>query len=165
MKRYLYILIVAAAVVLFDQYTKQIITESLLYGQGYPVIENFFNIVRVHNHGAAFGFLNNPDETWQFWLFAGIGVIAVIIIFCYAKSAPKGSHLTFTALGMLLGGAAGNFADRLFFGYVIDFLDFHINNKHWPAFNVADIAICAGVIILITCSFRHGRQSKKKARV
>ncbi|MDL2268272.1 signal peptidase II, partial [Desulfovibrio sp. OttesenSCG-928-G15] len=115
----------------------------------YDVIEitPFFNLVHVLNHGAAFGFLNDPETTWQFWFFLAATLMALGIIVFIAKSAPRSSTVLFAGLGLILGGAFGNLVDRIRFRAVVDFLDFHYAGWHWPAFNVADIAICTGAFL------------------
>ncbi len=102
--------------------------------------------MHVQNRGAAFGFLNNPDINWQFYLFTFATVLALVLIYFIAKTSPYSKALNF-AFGLIIGGALGNFLDRIRFKAVTDFLDFHINSWHWPAFNVADIAISIGAIL------------------
>lgn len=161
MKRYSLILAVAAVVAFLDQFTKALVLESLPEYSGIRIIDGFFNLVHVHNRGAAFGFLNRSDIEWQFLLFSGVGLLALVIIFFMARQAPARSHGLFIALGCILGGAAGNFIDRFRFRYVIDFLDFYIGEYHWPAFNVADIAIVLGVGALLLNSLFSSRKSKE----
>ncbi|MDR2891764.1 MAG: signal peptidase II [Deltaproteobacteria bacterium] len=162
MKRYGLIGVIAALVALVDQVTKQMACEVLPFGQFRPVIDGFFNLVHVRNRGAAFGFLNNHDTDWQFWFFAAATVLAVVVLLYLAKTAPAKSRLLFTAIGLVLGGAVGNFIDRCRFRYVIDFLDFYIGNWHWPAFNVADIGITCGVILLMYLILFGGKKVEQQ---
>lgn len=133
-------------VILVDQFTKVLVLGYYQLGDSHPVT-SFFNLVRVHNHGAAFSFLANSGG-WQRWLFTGIGIGAAVLIIWLLKSHP-GQKLFAFALASILGGALGNVIDRLLHGYVVDFLDFYWKNWHFPAFNIADSAITLGAICLI----------------
>ncbi|WP_180132193.1 signal peptidase II [Rhodoferax sp. BLA1] len=133
-------------VILVDQFTKVLVLGYYQLGDSHPVT-SFFNLVRVHNHGAAFSFLASSGG-WQRWLFTGIGIGAAVLIIWLLKSHP-GQKLFAFALASILGGALGNVIDRLLHGYVVDFLDFYWKNWHFPAFNVADSAITLGAICLI----------------
>jgi signal peptidase II len=103
--------------------------------------------VRVHNHGAAFSFLAGAGG-WQRWFFTGIGIVAAGVIVWLLRAHP-GQKLFCFALACILGGALGNVIDRVAYGYVVDFLDFHWHGMHFPAFNVADSAITVGAVSLI----------------
>ena len=133
-------------VILIDQFTKVLVLGYYQLGDSHPVT-SFFNLVRVHNHGAAFSFLASSGG-WQRWLFTGIGIAAAVLIIWLLKSHP-GQKLFAFALASILGGALGNVIDRLLHGYVVDFLDFYWKNWHFPAFNIADSAITLGAICLI----------------
>jgi len=133
-------------VVLVDQFTKVLVLGYYQLGDSHPVT-SFFNLVRVHNHGAAFSFLASSGG-WQRWLFTGIGIGAAVLIIWLLRSHP-GQKLFAFALASILGGALGNVIDRLLHGYVVDFLDFYWKNWHFPAFNIADSAITLGAICLI----------------
>ncbi|MDR2503704.1 MAG: signal peptidase II [Deltaproteobacteria bacterium] len=146
-KRYRLPLTLAALIVGLDQCTKMAVESHLPLNHGIPVIKGFFNLVRVHNRGAAFGFLNRPDITWQFWIFSGFALFALILVLLMLRWTRHPGLTAKIAFGAILGGALGNFIDRLRLRYVIDFLDFHLGQWHWPAFNVADIAICTGVLL------------------
>ena len=111
------------------------------------MIAGFFDLVNIRNRGAAFGFLNRSDIEWQFWLFLVATISTTVVIFWVIRSMRTESCWLVTGLGLVLGGALGNLADRLRFRAVVDFLDFHWHGWHWPAFNVADIAICVGAFI------------------
>ena len=142
--RYRIILSIAVLVVLLDQGTKWLVNDSIPYHESIYVT-SFFNLVHVRNFGAAFGVFNNPEGTWQFWFFLASTILAVGIIYFVAKGARERDKGLFWGLGFILGGAIGNLIDRIRFDSVVDFLDFHFAGFHWPAFNVADIAICVGV--------------------
>ncbi len=146
--RYKIVLGIAGVVILLDQLSKWWAVTTIPLHRAVPVIEGFFNLVNIRNRGAAFGFLNRSDIEWQFWLFLVATIIATISIFFLVRSS-KQDNLLFSSLGLILGGALGNFIDRVRMRAVIDFLDFYVGNWHWPAFNVADIAICIGAFL--TC--------------
>jgi signal peptidase II len=112
--------------------------------------------VLTYNKGAAFSFLA-AESGWQRYLFTAIAVAAVVFIIYLLKRHP-GQRLFSGALALILGGAIGNLIDRVLYGHVIDFLDFHANNWHWPAFNVADSAICVGAAMFIFDELRRVRK-------
>ncbi len=140
-----------------DQLTKAAVTASIALDHGFSVIPGFFNLVHVLNRGAAFGFLNNRDTDWQFWLFLAAAVAVTVIIIGMVRSAEF-SRLLFFGYGSILGGAMGNLIDRVRMRAVTDFLDFHVGQWHWPAFNVADIAICLGVAAAGFILLRQARE-------
>ena len=119
------------------------------------------DLVNIRNRGAAFGFLNRSDIEWQFWLFLLATLAAVTAIILLVRSSPEQPWL-FRALGLVMGGALGNLVDRLRFRAVVDFLDIYVGDWHWPAFNVADMAICAGAGLACILLWRqpHARQGK-----
>ncbi len=139
-------LCIAALVVLADQFTKVLIVGRYGLGEGFAVTE-FFNIVRVHNTGAAFSFLASAGG-WQRWFFTGLGLVSAGVIVWMLKKHP-GQKLFGLALACILGGAVGNVIDRVLYGYVVDFLDFHHAGIHFPAFNLADSAITLGAACLV----------------
>ncbi len=136
----------AAVVLIVDQFTKVLILGYYQLGDGTPVT-SFFNVVRVHNTGAAFSFLASAGG-WQRWFFTGIGIVAAVVILWMLKTHAAQKLFAF-AMASLLGGAVGNVIDRVLYGYVVDFLDFHWKGWHFPAFNVADSAITLGAACLI----------------
>ena len=143
--------------ILADQFTKVLILGYYKLGDA-TYVTSFFNIVRVHNSGAAFSFLANAGG-WQRWFFTGIGIAAAIFIVWMLKSHP-GQKLFSFALACILGGAIGNVIDRTLYGYVVDFLDFHYSGWHFPAFNVADAAISIGAVCLILDEILRVRRSR-----
>jgi signal peptidase II len=124
-----------------DQLTKFILNNNLILNSPYPVIKGFFYLTLVHNKGAAFGILKN-----QILLFILSSIFAIILIYFNLKKSRNKNKLSLNdlALGLILSGAVGNLIDRLFLGYVVDFLDFRV----WPVFNVADSAITVGAVLL-----------------
>lgn len=142
---------VSAVVFALDIYTKHLIQNAFEYAELLE-ITRFFDLVRYHNEGAAFSFLSNAGG-WQKWFFSGISMIAILVI-TYLIKKHQSQKLFCLGLALLLGGAIGNLYDRLTLGYVVDFLSFHVNDWFWPAFNVADSAICVGVALLLIDSFK-----------
>jgi signal peptidase II len=143
---------ISAIIVALDLYTKHVILDMFTYGDKHTVTP-FFDLVRYHNEGAAFGFLNDAGG-WQKWFFTAISVVAAIVI-TYLIKKHREQKLFCLGLALVLGGAIGNLYDRITLGYVVDFLNFHINNYYWPAFNLADSAICVGVALLLWDSFKQ----------
>lgn len=156
--RYVIIALVTAAVAALDQISKAWVLAVIPRYTEIPVIRGLFSLVHVRNRGAAFGFLNRHDISWQFWLFLATTVIAAGVVIMLAKHAAKREYAFFTALGLILGGAAGNLIDRIRFREVVDFFDFYYKSYHWPAFNVADIAICGGAALALLLSWRKPRK-------
>ncbi len=154
-KRFSILLGAAAAVLGLDLFTKYLVVAGLDPWQRVEMIPGFFNLVRVHNRGAAFGFMNSMENGGQLWLFGGAAVLAAAIIFFIARTEKSEKPLFFASLGLILGGAAGNLVDRIRYGHVVDFLDFYLGSWHWPAFNVADIAICCGVFGVLLHMWRN----------
>lgn len=147
MKRVHYV-ILAAVVIILDIWTKALVLARLDLHDAIPVIPNFFQIVHVRNTGAAFGIgANASSKLVPLLLNAGaIAVFCVVVV--YALRSAVSDRLLQTGLHLILGGAIGNLLDRFRFGYVVDFLDVYVGRHHWPAFNVADSAICIGIALL-----------------
>ena len=144
--------LLSAAVVVLDYATKIAVLGAFAPGEG-RALAPFFNLVLVFNKGAAFSFLATA-QGWQTFFFAAIAIIAsVVISVLIMKSQEK--KLFCGGLALILGGAIGNLYDRIAYGHVVDFLDFHAAGWHFPAFNVADSAITVGAGILILESFLH----------
>lgn len=136
----------AMLLLIADQFTKVLIMGYYQLGDS-TTVTSFFNIVRVHNSGAAFSFLAGAGG-WQRWFFTAIGVGAALLLVWLLKK-HAGQKLFAFAIASILGGAVGNVIDRLLYGHVVDFLDFHWRGWHFPAFNVADSAISIGAACLI----------------
>jgi signal peptidase II len=143
---------IAALVILLDQLSKIMIAKTFSYGQS-KTLTSFFNLVLAYNKGAAFSFLA-AEGGWQRYLFSGIALAAALFII-YLLKRHAGQRLFCTALALVLGGALGNLIDRIAYGHVIDFLDFHVGTWHWPAFNIADSAICIGAALFIIDELRR----------
>jgi signal peptidase II len=149
-------LLLAALVLVVDQLTKIVIERRFDYGDVQPVT-SFFNLVLTYNKGAAFSFLAGAGG-WQrhFFTIVGLGASAFIVYLLARHGTQK---LFSTALALIMGGALGNVIDRVAYGHVIDFLDFHWRGWHWPAFNVADSAIVLGAVLLVLDELLRVRKS------
>jgi signal peptidase II len=145
----------SALVIVLDQLTKAWITDHFAYGESL-IILSVFNLVLVHNTGAAFSFLSDAGGM-QRWLFSIIAIVASVwIIWLLRKHG--GQTLFSLSLSLILGGALGNLIDRIAYGYVIDFLHFHWGEHYFPAFNIADSAITCGAFLMIWDSFTEKKR-------
>jgi signal peptidase II len=141
----------SAIVVVLDLATKALVTNAFRYGEVREVLP-FFNLVLVHNTGAAFSFLAQAGG-WQRWFFTAVAiVISLVLVWMLRK--PDTNRLLSCGLALVLGGALGNLYDRVMLGYVVDFVQVHAGGWYFPAFNVADSAITVGVVLLIGDSLR-----------
>ena len=143
-----------------DQLTKWWAVAAIAPLQPVTVIPGLLDLVLVHNRGAAFGFLNRSDIQWQFWLFLGATVVAAVAIVALLRSSRFNAWLS-AGLGLVLGGALGNLVDRIRFRAVIDFVDVYVGQWHWPAFNVADMAICVGAFLACIVIWRTPEAPEK----
>lgn len=156
MHRWLWLSLVIVAL---DQVSKQLVESSLMVYETIPLLP-FFNLTLAYNEGAAFSFLSDQGG-WQRWFFALVAAVVVIVLVVWL-SRLKHERLLAVSLSLVIGGALGNLLDRLLIGHVIDFLDFFYHTYHWPAFNVADIAITLGVVLMFVDAL-VGRKLDSKA--
>ncbi len=154
-KKILPLVIVAIPTLLLDIFTKLLVRMHISIGHGHAIIPGFFNLRHHRNTGAAFGIFSD-----QRTLLIIVTIAALIFIFVYSFRFQNSRWMQ-TALGFLLGGAVGNFIDRIYLGEVVDFLQFGIESKKlfWPTFNVADISVCIGAGMLIVYLFRLQNRS------
>ena len=139
-------LLVALFSFVFDQISKYWVREDLLGGHGMIMVNDYFNIVTAWNTGVSFSMFNN----WGMWGVIVLSVVAMTIVgFLVYWLYTEKVRIIQVALGFIIGGAVGNVIDRIRLGAVFDFLDFHIGESHWPAFNVADSFICIGATIIV----------------
>ncbi|MFZ9408961.1 MAG: signal peptidase II [Burkholderiaceae bacterium] len=148
-------MMVAALLIGLDQLSNLIIVHSYALGQQ-SVLTSWFNVVRVHNTGAAFSFLSDAGG-WQRWFFVGLGVLAVAVL-AFLMIRHAGQVLFSLAATLIISGAIGNTIDRLSYGYVVDFIDWHYAGWHWPAFNFADSFIMVGAGLFILDEIRRVRR-------
>lgn len=154
LKKNLIIFSIIIFIFFLDLITKNYALSSLIINHSIS-INNFLNFTLAFNHGAAFSFLSNAGG-WQRWFFILFSVIVILII-TYILVKEKNSQ--YIAFSFVIGGAIGNLYDRILYGYVIDFIEFHYNSFFWPIFNIADIAISIGIILLLYSMF--AKESKK----
>lgn len=152
-------LAIALVVVLFDQLSKYYMLNEVLGEQAVIEVTPFFNWVRAWNTGVSFSMFNDYGSAGAIMLSVVAGVIVIALIVWLKNERDR---LAQAALGMVIGGAIGNVIDRVRLGAVFDFLDFHIADSHWPAFNLADSFICAGAVILIIQSIFIKKEEKQK---
>ena len=145
--RFPYLLLVAATLVL-DRWTKVLIQKRFDLNESISVIDGFFNITYVRNTGVAFGIFSSISSPAKSVLLSVFTAFAAVVVVTYSVRSPARNRLLQIALGLILGGALGNLYDRLAYGYVVDFLEFYAGSYHWPSFNVADSAISVGVGLL-----------------
>ena len=144
-RKYVTLLLIVAGILLVDQVTKGLVTQRFSLHENLEVIPGFFYLTHIRNTGGAFGLLAGEASRLRTGLFLAISCLALGVIFYLYTRIPPGKPWLNAGLAMTFGGALGNLIDRLRFGEVVDFLDFHIGTLHWPAFNVADSAISVGV--------------------
>jgi len=152
------LVIISVVVLALDQATKFYIDSRFKLFESLTVVENFFNITYVRNKGAAFGIFANSAFRVPF--FIGVSLLASLGILWYLRRLRREQRLLATALSLIFAGAVGNLIDRIRLGEVIDFLDAHWYQYHWPAFNVADSAITVGVGLLLIDLWREERRKK-----
>jgi signal peptidase II len=133
--------------ILLDQWTKQIASAHLVYGEAKPVVP-CLDWTLLHNHGAAFSFLSDAGG-WQRYLFTGLATVVSVIFVGWLLRLPKHAAILAAGIALVLGGALGNLIDRVTLGYVVDFISVYYNNHYFPAFNNADSSITLGTIFLI----------------
>jgi signal peptidase II len=162
--KYWIISILPLFIIALDQWTKSIITDRFRLGETLQVFGSIFNITYVRNPGAAFGLLAQAHPSFRIPFFLAIPIIALTVIILVFRKLPDKSIAIASALSLVVGGAVGNLIDRLHYSYVVDFLDFHWADAHFPAFNVADSAICVGVGILVLDILRQPEPQPKKKK-
>ncbi|MGG0237553.1 signal peptidase II [Bacillus rhizoplanae] len=148
--------LIALFVIVIDQVSKWIIVKEMDLGESIPIIDNVLYITSHRNTGAAWGILEN-----RMWFFYVITVIFVIFIVIYMQKFAKTDKLLGISLGLILGGAIGNFIDRVFRKEVVDFIHTYIFSYNFPVFNVADSALCVGVMLIIIQTLLEGKKTKE----
>jgi len=163
-RKYWVLLIFFFGILLLDQWTKSLIVQRFLLYQKVEVIQGFFNIIHVRNTGGAFGIFGGEKGGFGSILFVIVSLIAIgviIFLFIRIKDEEKTLALSFS---LILSGAIGNLIDRLRYGEVIDFLDFYLSSTHWPAFNIADSAICIGIGLMALELLKHDHKKSTKSQ-
>jgi signal peptidase II len=139
----------ALAVLVLDQATKAVATARLEPRGSIAIVPGLFDLTYVRNQGAVFGLFRDLGSPWRSVLLTLVPAAAIAFVLGMARRTDDADRIGRAALALVLGGAVGNLIDRLRFGSVVDFLDFHVRGHHWPAFNAADSAICVGIALLI----------------
>lgn len=147
--KYAKLILVSGLVVLADQISKSLILKHLPTHRSISIIAGFFDITHIRNPGGAFGLMANVSPAARTVVFMFISSLAVGLILYFYSKTPRRYALLATGFALIFGGAIGNLIDRFRFGNVVDFLDFYLGSLHWPAFNIADSAITAGIFIFI----------------
>jgi len=150
-------LMLALLVVVLDQVTKVMADNLLSYGEPLAVFPSF-NLTLLYNRGAAFSFLGDASG-WQRWFFVAVSSIAAVVLTVWLTRLKPGQVQLAVALSLVLGGAVGNLIDRLWLGYVVDFIQVYYRDYYWPAFNVADSAITVGAVMLIRDSLFPAKET------
>jgi signal peptidase II len=140
-------------VLVVDQYTKALVLKNIELYQAIQ-ISPFFNLTHVYNYGAAFSFLHDAGG-WQRWFFTIVALAVSALVLWWLKQITKEQIILPLAFSLIIGGAIGNAYDRLVYGYVVDFLVLYYQDWYWPAFNVADTAICIGAVLMIVDMFKN----------
>jgi signal peptidase II len=148
-----YLLILALVSV--DQATKLLVARTVALYQSVTVIPGFFNITRIHNKGAIFGTFSQTNNKLVFVLLTAASFAALVLVVTYFFKTPAADKLMKISLTLIMAGALGNQFDRLVRGHVVDFLDFHIRDAHWPFFNAADSCITIGACLMLVILFRR----------
>lgn len=162
--KYLVLATIAGFLVALDQLTKIYIHANFSLGESHPVIPGIFHITYVRNIGAAFGIFRDMPEIFRKLFFLSMPPVAMVVILFMLRSVETRDRWQVFSLSLIFGGAIGNYIDRLRFGYVVDFLDFHYKEVwSYPAFNIADSAIVSGVILLLLLMTIRDRQAKRHA--
>jgi signal peptidase II len=162
-QRYLILMALTPLILIADQLTKLYIDRSMQLYQTIPVVDGLFSITYLRNKGAAFSFLS--DASWRLPFFILASIIAIIAIMVAFRKLRDDQRFAAVSLTLVFSGAVGNLIDRVRMGEVIDFLDVYWRSHHWPAFNVADSAICVGVAMLALDMFREERRMKKTGSI
>ena len=153
---YIFVII---GVIIADQLSKFWIVDAFQLYESREIIPGIFNFVYVVNTGAAFSILADVDSPWRHYFFLSVGCIAIVGLTILYSKLKKENKLYYLPVGLIVGGAIGNLIDRVRLGSVVDFLDFYFGNYHWPAFNIADSAICVGAGLFILMNFFESKKN------
>lgn len=164
--KYLLLLAIAGAIITADQVAKMYVHTHFRLGEELIVIPKYFNLTYLQNTGAAFGIFADLPPTYREIFFLVMPPIALLIILTLLRGVRDNDRTSIISLSLVFGGAIGNYIDRLRFQYVIDFLDFHIDEHyHWPAFNIADMAIVVGIGILMFLEWSKVRTESSQTKI
>jgi len=147
--KYLFLFVISSVLIVIDQYAKFMVTLHIPINYSVKVVEGFFNLTHIRNSGVAFGIFSHQNSELKPYLLIFVSIIAIIAILVIFHQTGKNKKIVQTGLILVFSGAIGNLIDRVLHKEVIDFIDFFIDNQHWPAFNVADSCITIGVMFLV----------------
>ena len=153
-------LLLSAAIIIADQWSKAWVLSSLPEYEPVVVIEGFWNWYRTYNTGAAFSFLSDAGG-WQLWFFTALAVGISGLMAYWMWGTPRGAWRSAVPYALVIGGAIGNVIDRLMHGHVVDFIQWHIGDHYWPSFNIADSAIVLGAVGIALFGLFDGKAAKK----
>jgi signal peptidase II len=151
---------VSIGVLVLDQLSKEWITSRMTLHSTVPIVPGLVHLTLVHNPGALFGLFKDIGDPYRAVMFLAVPVIAIALILFFQYRTSPADVMSQSGLALILGGAIGNLIDRLRFGWVVDFVDIFVGEYHWPAFNVADSAICIGVSLLFIDLLRQSRRPR-----
>ena len=160
---YLFLFIISSTLIVIDQYTKFMVTLHIPLNYSVRVVEGFFNLTHIRNSGVAFGIFSGQQSELKPYLLIFVSVVAIVAILAIFHQTGKEKRLVRTGLILIFSGAIGNLIDRVIHKEVIDFIDFFIDNQHWPAFNVADSCITIGVLFMTVDIFFGVKPSSPSA--
>jgi signal peptidase II len=158
--------LIALLILVADHAAKWIVRAKLYPREALEIIPGYLRLSYLHNSGVAFGLFDEIESVWKPYILGGMAIVAVAAIVIYGLHVSQSRKLLQLALAITLGGILGNFIDRIFRGYVIDFIEFHIKEVfHWPTFNIADSAITIGIILLLIDTIRNPALEEKQSVV
>jgi signal peptidase II len=158
--------LIALLILVVDHIAKWIVRAKLYPREALEIIPGYLRLSYMHNSGVAFGLFDDVESIWKPYVLAGMAIVAIAVIVIYSLHVSRSRKLLQLALAITLGGILGNFVDRIFRGYVIDFIEFHIKEAfHWPTFNIADSAITIGIAFLLIDTIRNPALEEEKQSV
>jgi signal peptidase II len=164
-RKFAFFLLILLAGLALDQVTKYVVVNTMPLGYQIPLIQGFFNLVHIHNRGAAFGLLANWSLSFtRVFFIATTGVVVAVVGYLWWR-LPAGQWQAALGYSLIITGALGNLIDRVRLGEVIDFLDFYWGGYHWPAFNVADSLVCLGAALLVWVILREEKRANVSSPV
>ena len=163
--KYLFLFIISSALIVLDQYTKLMVTLHIPQNYSIKIVEGFFNLTHIRNSGVAFGIFSDQNSELKPYVLIFISIIATLAILVIFHQTEENKKIVQTGLTLVFSGAIGNLIDRILHKEVIDFVDFFIDNRHWPAFNIADSCITIGVMLMIADMLVNGSSNSSDSTV
>lgn len=163
LRKFLFLFPISGGIILLDQITKIWVQRTFQLHESLVVVEGYFSLTYILNPGAAFGFFAGQGATFRMIFFGVVSIIALLLLAVFFRDTDEDDTAALIAISLLFGGAIGNMIDRVRLGEVVDFLDFYIEQYHWPAFNIADSAITLGITLLMVHIFFQKKETSEKA--